>query len=515
MKSWLQLCREFTDAEAIAPQWLECVFSFHHTAGVSSLRATTFESIEERLNTQRTDLPKRIHDSLIQEVDEPQSAMFIRRLETVLQRLDDLSQTLPAARLLRVGLLARIDEIVEGIAGLPRALRVRAAVDFFYSQSALLHHRQSPEGQQAISGSQLAEAVEWTPIHPKISQGTFRGHTLQGPQRIHLIRAEPGSLRMEVVDRRISLAQGLSLEQEARARSCILATSGGFFLYSEPDIEAPSERGEPVGLMMNGAEVRRPPVFRRATLAQTTEGHFEIEPQGLEGCRFLLRGRPASILAVNSPELIDHGAVAFTRAWTDPVPAGPQFTVVGSQIIAVSEDKSLPIPLNGFVLRLADPGAILPPDGGQFPLWLPEWRQNWMSAMAGGPMLVAQGAPTLNLEIEDFTGTAPPRTFSGDETGDQNLLPRMAAGLDRQGRLYLVAVDGRDFHQALGLSLGGLSELMIALGCYRAVNLDGGSSKRMVVQGKTVDHSSTDVQDGSSEGSQQRPVRTALFFSAR
>ena len=84
-------------------------------------------------------------------------------------------------------------------------------------------------------------------------------------------------------------------------------------------------------------------------------------------------------------------------------------------------------------------------------------------------------------------------------------------GTDRHTR----SVDGRDFHQALGLSLGGLSELMIALGCYRAVNLDGGSSKRMVVQGKTVDHSSTEVQDGSSEGSQQRPVRTALFFSAR
>ena len=91
----------------------------------------------------------------------------------------------------------------------------------------------------------------------------------------------------------------------------------------------------------------------------------------------------------------------------------------------------------------------------------------------------------------------------------------MAAGLDRQGRLYLVAVDGRDFHQALGLTLGGLSELMIALGCYRALNLDGGSSKRLVVQGQTLDHSSTEVEDGSSVPSSQRPVRTALFFSAR
>jgi len=135
-------------------------------------------------------------------------------------------------------------------------------------------------------------------------------------------------------------------------------------------------------------------------------------------------------------------------------------------------------------------------------------------------LLVEEGKACSDLRAEDFVATAPPQTFSGDETGDLNLLPRLAVGLDPAGTLYLAAVDGRDFHHALGLTLGALSELMIGLGCDRAMNLDGGSSKRMVVEGQIVDRSSTEVRDNIEDGLEekaehQRPVRSALFFSPR
>jgi exopolysaccharide biosynthesis protein len=87
----------------------------------------------------------------------------------------------------------------------------------------------------------------------------------------------------------------------------------------------------------------------------------------------------------------------------------------------------------------------------------------------------------------------------------------MAAGIDERGTLSLVAVEGRDFQHALGLTLGALSELMIGLGCTRAMNLDGGSSKRMIVSGRQVDRSSTEVLQ-SRDPAPQRPVRSAVFF---
>jgi len=96
------------------------------------------------------------------------------------------------------------------------------------------------------------------------------------------------------------------------------------------------------------------------------------------------------------------------------------------------------------------------------------------------------------MRAEDFWRTAPPVTFSQDETGDQNLLPRMGVGVDAEGRLLCAAVDGRN-EAALGMTLAGLGELMALLGCQDALNLDGGSSKRMCVRGEIVDLPTTEV----------------------
>ncbi len=70
-----------------------------------------------------------------------------------------------------------------------------------------------------------------------------------------------------------------------------------------------------------------------------------------------------------------------------------------------------------------------------------------------------------------------PETFSHVVAGNH---PRSALGVDKTGKiLYLVAVDGRQAGSA-GLRMRALSELMLSLGCYNAVNLDGGGSTNMV-----------------------------------
>ena len=52
----------------------------------------------------------------------------------------------------------------------------------------------------------------------------------------------------------------------------------------------------------------------------------------------------------------------------------------------------------------------------------------------------------------------------------------------------MVAIDGRNLDQALGLTLRGTANLLEALGCVKAMNLDGGSSKRMVIRHETHGH---------------------------
>ncbi len=63
--------------------------------------------------------------------------------------------------------------------------------------------------------------------------------------------------------------------------------------------------------------------------------------------------------------------------------------------------------------------------------------------------------------------------------------PRTAIGYSKSGRyLYLVVVDGRQPLYSEGITLSELANLMISLGAQYAMNLDGGGSSTMVVEGK-------------------------------
>ncbi|MCU0983249.1 MAG: phosphodiester glycosidase family protein [Pirellulaceae bacterium] len=65
----------------------------------------------------------------------------------------------------------------------------------------------------------------------------------------------------------------------------------------------------------------------------------------------------------------------------------------------------------------------------------------------------------------------------------QVLHPRTAAGTDREGRwLVLVVVDGRQPAYSEGMSERELAELMAELGCFEAINLDGGGSSSMLLE---------------------------------
>jgi len=214
------------------------------------------------------------------------------------------------------------------------------------------------------------------------------------------------------------------------------------------------------------------------------------------------------VAEVNRPERAGRVPVAFNRAWGADSPPGthPALAVVGSQVVSAGKG-SLPIPLAGFVLAL--PGDSGGPGEGPVTYRLPGEPR---TAMAGGPLLLGGPEGRIDLAAEDFVATAPPVTFSSDETFDENLLPRMAAGLTGDGALVLAAIDGRNFQQAPGLTLRATTELMRCLGCQRAVNLDGGSSKRMVVAGEVVDLPSTEVVTGAAPAEPLvRPVRSGLL----
>lgn len=96
------------------------------------------------------------------------------------------------------------------------------------------------------------------------------------------------------------------------------------------------------------------------------------------------------------------------------------------------------------------------------------------TAVGGGPVLLQNGEIKVSNEEEiKFTGK-----------GLQDKHPRSAIGYTADGKLILLAVEGRHPGTAEGASLVQLAQLFKDIGAVEALNLDGGGSSCLLVNGK-------------------------------
>jgi exopolysaccharide biosynthesis protein len=123
------------------------------------------------------------------------------------------------------------------------------------------------------------------------------------------------------------------------------------------------------------------------------------------------------------------------------------------------------------------------------------WRRWKMeTAVGGGPVLVHDGKIRVtNAEEWLFV------------KGEKDLHPRSAMGYTRDGRIIVMAVQGRT-PGAAGMTLLQEAKILQDLGCWEALNLDGGGSSCMLVNGKETIH--------PSDKGGERPV-PAVFLIGR
>ncbi len=123
--------------------------------------------------------------------------------------------------------------------------------------------------------------------------------------------------------------------------------------------------------------------------------------------------------------------------------------------------------------------------GNTVPLFEP-WKVK--TAIGGGPVLVQNGKVMITNNEE--------RMFVGKAIDD--LHPRSAMGYTADGKLVMLVVEGRAPGRAEGASLKQLANMMLQLGCVEALNLDGGGSSCMLVNGRET------IKPSDKEG--QRPI---------
>lgn len=126
------------------------------------------------------------------------------------------------------------------------------------------------------------------------------------------------------------------------------------------------------------------------------------------------------------------------------------------------------------------------------------WRKwKMQTAVGGGPVLVQNGAYKVTNNEE--------QKFAGKGLTDKH--PRTAMGYTRNGQLIILAVEGRFPGKAEGASLKQLAEVFVSLGCEEALNLDGGGSSCLLINGRET------IKPSDKEG--QRPVPAVFMIHSR
>jgi len=112
-----------------------------------------------------------------------------------------------------------------------------------------------------------------------------------------------------------------------------------------------------------------------------------------------------------------------------------------------------------------------------------KWKME--TAVGGGPVLLQNGLIQISNNNE--------LKFAGKAIDD--LHPRTSMGYTNDGRLIIMVIEGRRPGIAEGASLTQEARLLKDLGCAEALNLDGGGSSCMLINGKeTIAPSDKGVQ---------------------
>jgi exopolysaccharide biosynthesis protein len=227
---------------------------------------------------------------------------------------------------------------------------------------------------------------------------------------------------------------------------------------------------------------------------------------------------PTSLPLMNVTCTNPNELVAFTPEFGSPLPTGPGSEAVlnaQGQATYVGPQTQTSVPPGGEVLEGIGTDAAwltnnvvvgntyqmqdVVTSGGHVVRFGPS-----DSAVNGGPQLVRNGQIFDNVQADGLVQPDNPTAFY---TFAVRRNPRTMIGVDNRGRFMLVEVDG-DTPNSVGLSLPEAAELMQSLGAVQAMNMDGGGSSTMEVNGQMI-NSPTDPPS-ATEPDGQRQVGDAV-----
>jgi hypothetical protein len=347
--------------------------------------------------------------------------------------------------------------------------------------------------------------VEWRTVAP----GVEHAEILRAePWTINVLRIDLSQVRLDVVHA-LDAAVGLeTVSSMAQRRRAIAAVNGGYFRTTG------TFRGDSTGTLQVDNTLLSEPDRARAAVGFVRRGGATQLVFGYVTWEAAVQGdrQKRALDGINRPRGADE-LVLFTPAFhqttlTDA--SGTEIVVRRGRVVQVREQAgSTPIPPDGFVLsakgaarewarerlrrrtRVKMSAALRPADTATATAAANPWATA-EDVVGGGPKIVTAGRVDITLEREkvlpSFSTTRHPRTAIASLPGNKALL---------------LVVDGRQPALSVGMSLDELARLLIELGAIEAINLDGGGSSTMAIDGKVVNH--------PSDVTGERPVSDAIL----
>ena len=252
----------------------------------------------------------------------------------------------------------------------------------------------------------------------------------------------------------------------AKKNNAIVAINGGYF---KP------QTGVPLGTLMIDKKVYTGPIYDRVAMGFFDNSYDMARVKLNASIKTNIGG--FKIDNINQPRMLSTHTIVYTRDWGKITPQTPRY---GSQLV-VNKGKLVglstnptEIPEDGFVI--VGPTKILEPmtKAKRFKIDLkidPKW-DNVNHIISGGPYLVKNEEVFVDMTAQKLSSI-----------GGRN--PRTAIGYTKDNNLIMLTADGRE-GASVGLTLIELANLMKEFGCVNAMNLDGGGSTVMYVEGKVV-----------------------------
>lgn len=307
----------------------------------------------------------------------------------------------------------------------------------------------------------------------------------KGVKRVQILKYYQGQpVRINVIEVNQSLNPNLQLTPAlasttlgrkntittiAKQNNSIVAINGTFFKPAT---------GVPLGTLMINKKMYTGPIHDRVAMGIFDNGYDMARIQLNADLKTF--GKTIKVDNINQPRTLSTHVIVYTPDWGNVAPASPKY---GEQlainkdgdVIAVSS-APLAIPAEGFVV--VGPAQQLDKIKNDRRIkfevsTIPNWN-NVNHIISGGPYLVK--------DSQVYVDTAEQKLGA---IGGRN--PRTAVGYTADNHLIIVTVDGRE-KSSVGMTLYELANFMKSIGCYNAMNLDGGGSTVLYVNGKVVNH---------------------------